>query len=352
MEIRFAKPDDFLYRTQMARIQSDPAGSFSDSLQGESVPGEGDPFLLAHFSDLHITCTDQIKLHHLANKRFFGYLMWRLHRGKKYKSEILSVLEKDLRQIKPDHVLITGDLTHLSLPAEFMNMEKWLGSLGPPKQVTVVPGNHDAYVRTEWGHSFARWVSYMISDASYQTGGAVSGLEDIFPILRIRGRIALIGVCSAFPCAPHLAIGRVGAPQLKKLEKVLAWAAGRNFFRIIAIHHPPIGGVVSRRKRLTDGKDFRSLLDTYGAELVVHGHSHRTTYRTLPTSSGHIPVVGAPSASTSEVADNRRACYYLYRVAPSNEGWEVRITERVYSKNQRHFLQAKNRSIRIPLLLR
>ncbi|MDX9786690.1 MAG: metallophosphoesterase [Desulfobacterales bacterium] len=332
----------------MVFIPSDKTSAGDGNSQADRVPGEGRTFSLAHFSDLHITCTDRIELHHLMNKRLFGYLRWKLHRGAKYQDEILTILKKDLQQMKPNHVLITGDLTHLSLPAEFEKVEKWLQSLSTPAQVTVIPGNHDAYVRTDWHQTFSGWLSYMISDTAYQTHESVNGLDDVFPILRVRGDIALIGVCTAYPCAPHLATGRMGVPQLKKLEKILKQAAAQNLFRIIAIHHPPITGMISRRKRLTDASALRRLLASYGAELVLHGHTHATAYHTLPTPAGVIPVVGVPAASSSDDTGSRGARYNVYQVSPSGDGWRISISARVYSKKDRCFVPEKNRWVSIP----
>lgn len=342
VEIHFAKPADVIYRGAMAVVYSDNTLSDNGDTQTNTVPGDSHAFFLAHLSDPHIACTDRVKLRHIMNKRLFGYLRWKLYRGARYRPEILTILKKDLQQVKPNHILITGDLTHLSLPPEFKKVQKWLQSLGTPTQVTIIPGNHDAYVRTDWDQTFAGWLSYMNSDASYQNPESVNGLDNLFPVLRVRGRIALIGVCTAHPSAPHLATGCMGIPQLKKLEEVLKRTAEQNLFRIIAIHHPPVSGIVSKRKRLTDAPALRRILACYGAELILHGHAHRATYHTLPTPAGASPVVGAPSASSSYGTNERGASYYIYRIVRSEGGWNISISERVYSQRHQCFIPKKN----------
>ena len=41
---------------------------------------------------------------------------------------------------------MTGDLVNLALDGEIEMARLWLETLGAPQDVSVVPGNHDAYV--------------------------------------------------------------------------------------------------------------------------------------------------------------------------------------------------------------
>jgi 3',5'-cyclic AMP phosphodiesterase CpdA len=304
----------------------------------ETVPVREKRFVLAHVSDPHISCMDQIKKSDLLNKRLLGYLRWKLHRGAEHREEILTILLKDLQRIRPDHIAITGDLTHLSLPAEFKKVQKWLRSLGSPTQVTVIPGNHDTYVGADWHQTFAHWLDYMVSDTGCHQDGPVKGFDDLFPTLRVRGRIALIGVCTAHPSALHLATGRIGIQQLKKLETILRETAALHLFRIISIHHPPISGIVSRRRRLTDAEALRTVLARYGTELILHGHVHKTASNTLHTQAGLTPVVGAPSVTSSSRIYERRARYYVYKINACGGGWDVQLTKRLYSPDGDAFI--------------
>ena len=298
---------------------------------GGSAPAGHKPFVLAHLSDPHISNMRVVRLPDLLNKRIYGYLRWKLHRGTEHRGPVLPALLKDLRHHQPDHVAVTGDITHLSLPAEFESTTKWLRSIGPPDQVTVIPGNHDAYIATEWSSTHAHWIEYMLSDEAPAPAQLPDGIYSIFPTWRVRGPLALIGVCTAHPSAPYLAVGGIGAGQLLRLEEILAQAARSNLFRVVLIHHPPAAGTVSWRKRLTDAVQFRALLQHYGADLVLHGHAHRASRNQLPVPGGSVQVVGAPSASALGRTDRRMARYYLYRITPADGGWDVAMTVRVYS---------------------
>ena len=301
-------------------------------------PAKGTAFALAHISDPHISCIGDIRIGQLLNKRFFGYLKWRLHRRAEHRNSILSALQDDLAHSNPDHIAVTGDLTHLSLPTEFRKSRQWLEALGTPAVVTVIPGNHDTYVKTVWQQTLAHWTDYMVSDETDQDINSMTNFESIFPSLRVRGRIALIGVCTAHPTAPHLAVGRIGDIQLQKLETLLASTAKRHLFRVLMIHHPPVPGTVSWRKRLTDAPALMSLLARYGAELVLHGHAHKTDRSKLETPDGHVPVIGVPSASALGRTPQRRARYFTYHITPHSSGWHLRLAVRVYTPDENRFI--------------
>jgi 3',5'-cyclic AMP phosphodiesterase CpdA len=298
----------------------------------------GNAFSLAHISDPHISCIDDIRIGELFSKRLFGYLKWRLHRAAGHNDDILTALQQDLAETRPDHTAVTGDLTHLSLQAEFRKSRRWLESLGGPDRVTVVPGNHDTYVKTIWQQTLAHWTPYMLSDGVESGMGPVTGIDNIFPSLRLRDRIALIGVCTALPTAPHLATGAIGKTQLQKLEALMANSAGRNLFRILLIHHPPAPGTVSWRKRLTDAPALESLLRRYGAELVLHGHAHTSNLNTLGTPDGPVRVIGIPSATSMGRKPRRRARYIIYHISPKASGWQLRLQVRLYSPEKNRFV--------------
>ena len=313
-----------------------------------ATPTSKTSFTLAHFSDLHLSCLDSVRVRELLNKRLYGYLRWKLHRGAEHLDSILSALKLDINQTIPDHIAITGDLTHLSLPAEFQKAESWLRSIGSPGQVTVIPGNHDAYVKTDWNQTFACWTRYMLSDNNRLRDTTATSLDSVFPFLRVRGPIALIGLCSAHPSAPYLAVGSIGSNQLRRLEAILSQTAEQRLFRVLLIHHPPAQGTVSWRKRLIDAAALRSVLARHGSELILHGHAHRTAQSYLKTPSGSAPVMGAPSVSALGRTQERRARYYIYRIAPAPHGWDVRLAVRIYSPDEKRFILEREQQINYP----
>jgi len=89
-------------------------------------------FTLAHLSDLHLSSLNDVKVRELLNKRIYGYLKWQLKRRSEHRREVLDALLLNLQHTTPDHIAVTGDLTHLGLPKEFREARNLLQSLGSP----------------------------------------------------------------------------------------------------------------------------------------------------------------------------------------------------------------------------
>ncbi len=293
---------------------------------------------LAHISDPHLSCIESIRAPDLLGKRLLGFLRWKLQRQAGHSDSLLSALQADLEISNPDHIAVTGDLTHLSLPAEFEKAGQWLRTLGTPSRVSVIPGNHDTYVHTNWHQTMAHWAEYMCSDTVRDDDRIISNMDQVFPSLRIRGCVALIGVCTAQPSAPHLAVGSIGKIQLNRLEKILSQTARLNYYKVMLIHHPPIFGTVSWRKRLTDAHALQSLLAEFGVDLILHGHSHRTQHGYLNGPSGKVPVIGATSITSLDRLPKRRARYCIYHISSGAGEWNVRILPRIYSPVENRFV--------------
>lgn len=307
-----------------------------------------DTFTLAHLSDPHLSSPEGARLGELLNKRALGYLSWRLRRRHEHRDEVLSALLRDLTLSRPDHTAITGDLTHLGLPAEFRMVASWLTTLGPPSKVTVIPGNHDAYARADWRHTFAHWADYMSSDRQRRRPVTGNEAETSFPLLRRRRRTALIGISTARPTAPFLAVGHVGKIQLRKLEEILAETGRQGLLRIVLIHHPPLPGLIAWRKRLVDAEQLRSVLQRRGAELVLHGHAHRTSFSQQDTPGGTVTTIGVSSASALGGKPGRRARYHLFRLTRAGGGWDVLFSVRRYSFDADRFVEESRRRLTIP----
>lgn len=292
-------------------------------------------FRFAQLSDLHLSDLKTVRWHRLTSKRLQGYLSWRYRRHQEHRPEILDALRKDLLAQAPDHTVITGDLTQIALPEEFTAARHWLQTLGSAHDVTVIPGNHDRYVRTSWEDSCGQWSEYMLSDHP-DPGRAAN---DPFPLLRVRAGVAFIGLDSAIPAPPFMAIGRIGTVQLTRLEALLRDLQGSGLLRVLLLHHPPVPGEEKWRKRLVDAPALCALLQRHPVDLVLHGHRHRAQQSTIRRSGGSIPVFGIPSASAAGMLSPHAAEYNVYTVTPARDGWRVRIDARGYDASATSFNQ-------------
>jgi 3',5'-cyclic AMP phosphodiesterase CpdA len=252
-----------------------------------------------------------------------GYLSWELRRKHVHRADVLQALTEDAVSRDFDHTVVVGDLTNIALPGEFPAALSWLRSLGDPARVSVVPGNHDAYVSLPWEPTIATWRDYMTAD-----GGVQSDVCDAhtFPWVRLRDRIALVGVNTAVATWPFLATGEVGEQQSLQVEQALRELGTAGHFRVVLIHHPPIDSLTKWRKRLTDSARFQAVIARTGAELILHGHTHNSTVAWMPGPVGAVPVVGVTSSSCDGSENTAFAARYnVYRIDGEAPDWRIEL---------------------------
>lgn len=309
---------------------------------GKALDPASDPaqvpvvFTLAHLSDAHLGKLGLPRLDLLLSKRLLGFLSWHLRRKAIHEEPVLAALVADLHAAQPDHTVVTGDLVNISLPDEFVRAAAWLRDLGPPRDVSVIPGNHDAYVPIAWDRSLALWGDYMSSDGADGRALPAAGHGD-FPFLRRRGPLTIIGVTTAAPMPPHSAAGRIGADQMGRLAELLARTRQEGTCRVVLIHHPPLPGPAANHKQLLDSAPFRAVIAAEGAELILHGHTHCSGLAHLPTPNGRAPVVGVPSASARPSHNKDHARYHLYRFTREGADWRIGVDVRGMNTGQDRF---------------
>jgi len=276
-------------------------------------------FVFAHLSDPHLSDLSQVRVNQLLGKRALGYLSWRRKRRFEHRSEVLSAVGADLQRLAPDHTVVTGDLTHISLPHEFEQALRWLESLGSHHRVTVIPGNHDAYVEVPWRVGCGQWEDYLQGDDGGQG-------PDLFPSIRHRGPVAFIGCNSALPVGPLFAKGTLGHHQRERLQRAIEALDSQHRIRVLLIHHPPVPGEEKWRKRLTDAPALCAMLRETPVDLVLHGHRHRALASAIPGTS--IPVFGIPSSSAAGVHSPLPAEYNVYRIQCDLTSWRISVCGR------------------------
>jgi len=291
-------------------------------------------FSLAHLSDPHIGPIATPRLRELLNKRGLGLINWYRKRHRHHHADVLSAVVNDMQAQSPDHIAVTGDLVNISLDTEFAGAARWLMSVGTPEHVTLVPGNHDAYIRRASGWAAQHWGEFMRGD---------DGAD--FPFVRRRGPLAIVGLTTSLPTGPFMATGHLGGEQLARLAEILIALARERLFRVVLIHHPPIPNRRHYMKRLIDGPMFRALIAEHGAELVLHGHNHEQQLIWLGGPHGRIPAVGVPSASAIISDHDEPAAYNLYQVDGAPGAWSCEMISRGLSADRGGITELKRQRL-------
>jgi 3',5'-cyclic AMP phosphodiesterase CpdA len=279
-------------------------------------------FRLAHVTDPHFRGFREIRPLDFASKRAVGLANLVVNRGRKHKMDLLEDLRRDLRAVAPDHLALTGDLSNVSIMGEWRVALAWLDLCGlAPDAVTVIPGNHDAYVaQVVEERTFEKLF------AAYQTSDVDTDLDSsYYPFVQIRDNVALVGVSSAVATGDLGAWGRVGDSQLERLEAVLRLPELAGLLRVVLLHHPPVVHKGGEHRNLQDREAFATVLARAGADLVLHGHDHQDERADLPGPDGRlIPIVGGGSASYAGGPD-RRARYNVFEIDGGSITWTTRV---------------------------
>jgi 3',5'-cyclic AMP phosphodiesterase CpdA len=170
---------------------------------------------------------------------------------------ILAPLVAFVREIKPDLLAISGDLTQRARTAEFVAAKAFLAAIPFPQ--IVVPGNHDVPLH----NLFLRFLRKLDRYRRYIT-------PDLLPVFADEEMVVVgVNTARAFTWKD----GRISADQLEELGRTLR-AAPANRTKIVVTHHPfdlPAGasGRVVGRSRLA----MKTLAEC-GVDLFLAGHFH------------------------------------------------------------------------------
>jgi 3',5'-cyclic AMP phosphodiesterase CpdA len=297
---------------------------------------------LAHCSDLHLLSHDGARWLDLANKRWIGAMNLLSNRSRHYHVEAFEDMVGDLNALGIEHVLCTGDVTNLALRQEFAFARGKFDQLGlGPAGVTVIPGNHDAYVAEGVSLFAEMFAAFATCDPGWEwtaadAASAADAPDDLrWPIVRIRGALALIGTSTSRATPWFTAYGRLGAGQLARLRKALQDPRLAGKVRVVAIHHPPAGRRAENRIRgLRDHAALAAVIAETGADLIVHGHEHRDMTEALAGPVGPVPVRGVASGTYLHNKPERTARYRIYEIA---DGAVVSDQVRVWDRERRAF---------------
>ena len=256
---------------------------------------------IAHISDLHLLSREPIPPSRMIGKRFTGWVNIKLRRGSVHKREVAQAVAHEIRSRDFDHVVITGDVTNLSLESEFELVRSYLEHdlALPPDKVSMVPGNHDAYTRGSY--AARRFQCYLGEYITSDLPGA-SGVPGIgrFPYVRLRDDVAIIGLSSAVPRIPLVASGRLGVEQRMALHALIEHGQVRERFPVILQHHPWHQPATAKKRfmqGLADADEEHDVLRHLQRGMLLHGHLHIRIRRRIPTDDGHLDAIGSTSAS-------------------------------------------------------
>lgn len=197
--------------------------------------------------------------------------------------EALAWVQREVALLRPDAVLITGDLTMRARRHEFAAAARWIGALGVP--VSVGLGNHDLpyfNLFERFGDPYRRFHRFV-------------GQIDRRPALP---GVALIPLKTAVRAQPRLnwSKGWVSQPALRTcLAAIDALAPG---MRALVFAHHPLREVGTSGTALTrNGQRALAELARRPVLAVLSGHVHDPFDLHQPTEAGAVRMIGAGTLS-------------------------------------------------------
>jgi 3',5'-cyclic AMP phosphodiesterase CpdA len=223
-----------------------------------------------------------------------------LHFGRVNPS-LLDPLLTVVRDVAPDVVAISGDLTQRARSYQFQQARSFLDAL--PKPQIVVPGNHDIPLH----NLFARFLEPLTKYKLYIT-------DDLQPVYEDE-EVAIVGVNTARSLT--FKGGRINETQVSRLREKFC-SFGEEVVKVVVTHHPfdlPEGhherDLVGRAQMAMTG------LAECGADLFLAGHLHisHTGHTKRYNIHGYSALVVQAGTATSTRERGEVNSFNLLRIA-------------------------------------
>ena len=197
-----------------------------------------------------------------------------LHFGGLADVDQIEGLEQMLPDLRPDAVVVTGDLSQRARHGEFQRARALVQTAARTAPVLVIPGNHDVAWWTRPLIPFAKQPLY-VKYARYF--GA-----DLTPRLSLPGAIIASALTSHGVAWGSLTLrvrdlavkGHLPKREIARVRELFEAAPGEQA-RVLAVHHNVLRGDLSGRMGLARWRQAQRRILASGAEVVLCGHDHQ-----------------------------------------------------------------------------
>ena len=208
-----------------------------------------------------------------------------LHFGGAADIRQIEALEHMLPELRPDAIVIAGDVTQRSRHGELQRARAFVNLAARMAPVHVMPGNHDV----RW------WLRPLIPiarDAIYAKYRRYFG-DDLAPAITVAGAggggALIAGVLTSYGVAwgsltwnlRDIAVkGHLPKAEIDRAQALFA-AAPADLACVLVVHHNVLRGDISRRMGLARWRTAQRRIAASGAEVVLCGHDHQEDAQVL-----------------------------------------------------------------------
>lgn len=208
---------------------------------------------------------------------------------------VIEALERMLPDLRPDAIVIGGDLSQRARHGEFQRGRAFANLCRETAPVLIIPGNHDVQW---WRRPFIPFSK----DAVYEKYRSYFG-PDLTPTLTIPGGAVIASALTAHGVAwgsltvrlRDIAVkGHLPKREAERVKGVFA-KADPGLPRLLVIHHNLLRGDMSKRMGLARWRRAQRRVLEAGTDVVLCGHDHQENAEQL---EGKVVVSTAGTLST------------------------------------------------------
>jgi len=225
----------------------------------------------------------------------------------------IEALEAMLPDLRPDAVVITGDMSQRARHGEFQRARAFARVAAQTAPVLAIPGNHDVQW---WWRPFIPFGK----DALYRKYRGYFG-EDITPTLTIPGGAVIASALTSHGVAwgslttrvRDIAVkGHLPKSEFQRVQRLFAEAPA-SLPRVLLVHHNVLRGEISSRMGLARWRQAQRRIVESGADVVLCGHDHQEGADVL---AGKVVVSTAGTLSTRS-RGGRPSCFNFVTIEPT-----------------------------------
>lgn len=234
------------------------------------------------------------------------------------------------RQLRPDVIVLSGDITQRATPAQFRAARVFADRLGAP--LLAVPGNHDIPLFDLWTRLRRPYARYIAAFGA-----------DLEPVHRTHDMLV---VCVNTTRSWRHKNGEVSASQVERVAGLLQ-GAGPAQLRVVVVHQPV---AVTRAQDETNLLRGRALAlqrwAVAGADIVMGGHIHLPYVMALPGLARPLWAVQAGTAVSARVRAGVPNSVNLLRWGEDATPGGCQVEQWDFSATSGAFVRAKLTDIR------
>ena len=225
----------------------------------------------------------------------------------------VEALEAMLPDLRPDAVVIGGDMSQRARHGEFQRARAFARVAAQTAPVLAIPGNHDVQW---WWRPFIPFAK----DALYRKYRGYFG-DDITPTLTVPGGGVIASALTSRGVAwgsltttlRDIAVkGHLPKSEFLRVQRLFAEAPS-GLPRVLVVHHNVLRGEISNRMGLARWRQAQRRIVESGADVVLCGHDHQEGADVL---AGKVVVSTAGTLSTRS-RGGRPSCFNFVTIEPT-----------------------------------